>query len=322
MTTKQTEDHYPIKPSRSTASVSSGTLKKPANDDDDNTSCCGSFYSEIWPFQPWFAVEEPSTQRMLDVSATFGPVTSLAFLAKFVTCGYVVATQYMAWTASRYPLFFYAYYTSWSLLFATIYSAFSFMNCMYEVAQPEDGIVRGRAQYTWVVFNLAVFSQFLATVAAFVNWIVVLDAEERPDYLTLATHGFVFLVICVDGFLIGRIPLRWMHIWLSWALMGLFLIWSILHESLGIGNPNDNDKNPETNDDAIYSSLAWNDENGIRKSFIASVLLFLASPILFGILRAISVGQLTPYCWFDYLSDDRRRYLEPDVELGYRRVKS
>ena len=269
---------------------------------------------ECLPCQPWFSVEEPSTERKLDVPATFGPVTALSFLGKVCTCGYIVLTQVMAWEASPYLYFYYAYYTSWSLFFATLYAVFSFLNSMCQIPQPVDGRVQGRGKITWIVFNLAVFGQGLSTL---VYWALVHDYGRQVEYLEVATHGLVFAVVCIDGFVISRIPLRWMHIWLGWTVLGCFLLWTIVHEALGIGNPNEQDNDPETNDDAIYSSLSWNEENARQSAVLAGIMLLVVTPALFCILRSLSVWNACGCCCGGQ-DTDRRRYI-PDPEKGYLR---
>ncbi|KAL7559147.1 hypothetical protein ACA910_010226 [Epithemia clementina (nom. ined.)] len=293
--------------SRGSSQHQHGALQKP------EPTCCQNCCQECIPCQPWFAVEEPSSRKKLDVAASFGPSTGMAFVSKLLTCGYIVATQVMAWMASPYLYFYYAYYTSWALLFATIYALLSIGNTMCEVPQPLDGRVGGRAKFTWIMFNLAIFAQGLATL---VYWSMVHDYSEMPIYLDVATHGIVFVVVAIDGFVISRIPLRWMHLWLSWTVLGIYLIWSYVHEALQIGNPNENDNDPATNDDAIYASLSWKDEDVPQTTVLALALWLVVSPVLFCLLRAVSVWNGN-CCG----NSDRRRYLTDDVEHGYRRVK-
>ena len=83
------------------------------------------------------------------------------------------------------------------------------------------------------------------------------------EYQDIAVHGIVFVVVSVEGFRMNRIPLRWMHLWLCWALTLAYIIWSIIHGPLvlDLGNPNEEDNDPNTNVDAIYADLSWADDD-------------------------------------------------------------
>ena len=284
-------------------------------------TCFQTYFAECFPCQAWFAVEEPSTLKKLDVAATFGPVGFLPIVQKLNTCGYILVTQVQAWLASPNLAFYYAYFTSWAMGLASLYSLLSISNSICALSQPDNGRVQGRGKFTWIVFNLAVFAQSLATV---IYWTLVHDYDEDEiDYLSVATHGLVFLGVCIDGFVFSRIPLRWMHLWLNWILTAIYLGWTIVHNLLEIGNPNENDNDEETNDDAIYSRLSWREDDREGSATLSGLVLLLVTPVLFGLLRTISVYNPC-CCCMD--SDgkgghDRRRYLEADIEQGYRRVK-
>mmetsp|Transcript_23627 Transcript_23627/g.65710 ORF Transcript_23627/g.65710 Transcript_23627/m.65710 type:complete len:280 (+) Transcript_23627:67-906(+) len=269
---------------------------------------CITLCREGYPCQPWYCAEEFTTKKILDIPATFGPGGICAFLFKLVMSTFVVGTQFYAWSKSPDPLFYYAYYTSWALLFATLYATISTYNTI-NLPEQTNGLVQGRTKYTWVVFNIAIFSQCLATI---IFWAIVYDWETPLSYLDVATHGGVFAAILVDGMFVSRIPLRWMHFWLDWGLLALYLIWTVIHGPLvlDLGNPNSMDTDDDTNDDGIYAALSWQEDN--IKSSLTLVLIvgLIVAPVVFGLLRTVSIS----FCGWD-----RRRYLkksDADVELG------
>ena len=278
----------------------------------DRYRCCTCCH-ECVPFQPWFSVEDPATFRKLDIQATFGPYETSDLKAKSVTCGYILLTQILAWTIHPHPDYSYEYYNSWSLLLATIYAILSFSNTLFEIPQPNDDFVRGRALLTWIVFNLAVFSQFLTTVAYLVYMVLLENLDQVPGYLEIATHGLVFVVVCVDGFVINRIPLRWPHLWLNWMLLLGYMVFSVLRHDPDqyVQEQRGYDDDFRNGDDGFHSLVvSWEDEDDMFQSMFMIVGVFVTSPLLFGILRALSVS-------LGACTGDRRRYLVPDVEPGY-----
>ena len=275
----------------------------------DRCRCC-TCCPECLPFQPWFSVEDPATYRKLDIPATFGPNETSAIIAKLFTSGYILLTQAMAWNIQYQPDFSYAYYNSWALLLASIYAVMSFSNSLFEVAQPNDDYVRGRALFTWIVFNLAVFSQFLTSVASLVFMVLLENFAGVPNYFEIATHGLVFLVVCFDGFVISRIPLRWPHLWLNWMLLLVYLVFSVIRHDLHQYRERGYDDDFRDGDDGFYSLVSWEDEDDMFESMVVIVGVFVISPLLFSILRAMSVAS-------GFCCGDRRRYVLPEIEQGY-----
>jgi hypothetical protein len=80
-----------------------------------------------------------------------------------------------------------------------------------------------------------------------------------------------------------------------------YILWTVLHSGLvfGIGNPDCEDEDPETNDDLIYSALDWEEEP--RKTTVTALL------IVFGLSPISHI-----FLWV--LSCCRRRYVQDDVD--------
>ena len=302
-------------------------------------NCC----VELDPFQSWFGVEEFSPKRTLDVPASFTPTGIWVILAKLVCLGYIISTQVLNVVETKQSsLWFYAaYYTHWALAFACLYGMVSVLNSLFPVAQL-TGTTRVplRIRLTWLLFATVLQAQFITTI---VYWTLVFDGGT-PDYMEIAPHGPVFLAVLIDGCHINRIPLRWMHLWLGEITIILFAIWSIIHGPLvldlgkyivrammnihckrsilisfvlslfvysSLGNPNQSsdDGDPDDNDDAIYASLSWKQDDIFYTVIMLVVILGVVDPVLFSILRAYSRSWLLPCC-----GGDRRRYVDHEEE--------
>lgn len=232
-------------------------------DADDTKSCCAlfqAFYNETKPYQPWFLAKEPSTQRLLDIPESFCRRTPLVLVTKFVACAYIVSTQVLAVLATEDIAFFWAYLTTVIGSFSCIYSVISVCNSIIPVSQPDGECVQVRIKFMWIMFVLSVFGQAFITL---LFWSLEYEWGHPVEYLDIARHGIVFVVVFLEGFVVNRIPLRWMHIWLCWALTLAYITWSVLHGPLvfDMGNPLRNDNDPSTNDDALYPALSWDDDD-------------------------------------------------------------
>jgi hypothetical protein len=67
-----------------------------------------------------------------------------------------------------------------------------------------------------------------------------------------------------------------------------YLIWTGFHAASDIGNPATSDNDPATDDDAIYSSLNWN-QRPKGSAILAVILLCVGVPIMFLVLWSISI---------------------------------
>ena len=91
-------------------------------------------------------------------------------------------------------------------------------------------------------------------------------------------HGISWIIIGIDGILISRIPLRMKQLAIC------YLVWSVLHSVLNVGNPWYTNKGEN---DPIYSVVDWKDETGFAIG-LSLGLLFVGVPIAFLLCRAIS----------------------------------
>ncbi|KAL7558916.1 hypothetical protein ACA910_015494 [Epithemia clementina (nom. ined.)] len=281
---------------------------KDKSDDTSKSSCAAVFYDEFQPIQPWFKCKEPSTQQVLDIPKSFGPNSKLDILLKVLACGYIASTQVLALIQTDDIRFFWAYFTVVALALATIYSVTSLFNSLLPPSQPDGGIVQTRVKFTWTIGVLSVFCEALATV---IFWFLVYEWGDTVEYLDISMHGIVFIVVAMEAFVVNRIPLRWMHLWMCWALVLAYVIWSVIQGPLvlDMGNPNEEDNDPSTNDDAIYESLSWDDDDIWSTVILLAIVYFAIVPVVFGILRSFSVWR-----WRCGSFGDRRRYIRTSLD--------
>eukprot|EP00527_Entomoneis_sp_CCMP2396_P001866 CAMPEP_0198154916 /NCGR_PEP_ID=MMETSP1443-20131203/68856_1 /TAXON_ID=186043 /ORGANISM="Entomoneis sp., Strain CCMP2396" /LENGTH=483 /DNA_ID=CAMNT_0043821633 /DNA_START=354 /DNA_END=1806 /DNA_ORIENTATION=- len=259
---------------------------------------CNSFRREFSPCQSWFAVQEGEDDKPLNVADTFGGVDDLKMgLLKLVLTLFVLGTQVYTYVGSDNLYFYYfAYFSSWGMLWSILYMLLSLCNSAFDLPQPQPSfkttdvendndkenlqIISIRAKITWIFATLALLTGSTETI---IYWTLVYEMGNDVSYLDLAPHGLVFLVVTIDAFHLNRIPLRWMHLWMVWGFTLSFICWSFLQGPLAfdIDNPDQEDDDPDTNDDAIYANLSWQSDD-ITKTVIFSLsVTFILQPILF-----------------------------------------
>ena len=194
-------------------------------------------------------------------------------------------------------VFWLAYLSYWSFLAAILYLTLS---CLWIVLVPHPN--NALLKLTWVMYSLAATAQVLVTI---LYWSLDYDPALGIRFGTLSAHGLIMLVVFVDGAIINRVPVRAKHC-LAFSLYGvLFVLWSILHAVLGIGNPYRESGNPNEDDDAIYGVFSWNN-NLVLALILSIVVVVVVSPILFLLVWSLSAYGTGKCCRLD---GSRRRYL-------------
>jgi hypothetical protein len=263
------------------------------------------FRSEINPCQSWFHVQDPVNGRVLDIPATFAPASVNAFLWKVTLLSICVFTLIWCNIHGGDPDFYTAYFTNWGVLWCIMYAFMSVLNTVLasQTEQPAaDKPVGCRIRWTWILLTAATHNTATASI---LYWPVIFDRESHTTYATVAPHGFLTLLVMVDGWYVNRIPLRWMHYFgVALPIDILYAVWSGLHDVLKIGNPDNNDTDPTTNDDAIYETvLEWNHHWTTTLACTVFAMFFIG-PIVFGLLWLLSTGCCCK---------DTRRYVD-DVD--------
>lgn len=223
---------------------------------------------------------------VVDVPRSFSPLGWSVVLWKLVVVGGVeIAALSLGLVGDVRRPFYLAYVTHWALIASMAYSVLSLVNTLRPVTQPltpTPPTPTLRVKSTWVLGTVALHSQFMVTV---MYWTLLYEGGP-VEPVTVFTHGLVAVVVWIDGLVVNRLPIRLRH-WLEWLtpFYTLYLIWTILQSSVGfaIGNPDNTDGDPETNDDAIYSILVWG-EDTTGAIVLTAILLLVAAPIVHIIL--------------------------------------
>jgi hypothetical protein len=171
--------------------------------------------SELVCCQPWFDRTEHAYQRTLDLNESFAPFSLLTVFWKSLVCGTRVATLTCEFLDAKNPIFQLAYMAQWANVTNSLYSVGSVLNTLLAAAatpppQPPDPATAGLLnRFTWVLCELAVH---LGAGATLFFWYVVFDPAVHLELCyALATHGGLWVLILLDGLVVNRIPLRWMH---------------------------------------------------------------------------------------------------------------
>jgi hypothetical protein len=257
-----------------------------ADPDPCGKRCCAE-WSPAYP--GWFSIEEG--EKTLDIPSSFGPTSLLVRVIKFGLMGWTCATLIVKWYDNRdYPAFFLAYLTHWSLIFASVWLITSFINSLLPPSQPiklSDSVSLW-TKYSWLMFEVA--AQF-TLIVTLLYW--TLDYEPGVTVLTYTTifsHGIHMILVWTDGLLINRIPVRWKHVFLHMFLASLYIAWLVIHQLLtDMGVPGEEDNDPETNDDLIYTAVDFTEKTAFSSVLCVLVVLVLV-PLVHWLLWGLSLG--------------------------------
>ena len=286
--------------------------------------CCASFRAELNPCQPWFLVMD-SSGRKIDIPESFAPSGPMTMIGKAITLGVGLATLFVSLAETSSLKFYFAYFTHISLLLTIIYLLLSFVNslCPSRIQQPRERVT-GMAKLTWIFFVMGVHAQFMASLLYWTT--VYVPAETEMTFSAVGSHGVAMFFALMDGLVLNRIPLRLSHWWgMIFPVEVSYLIWTILHWKLGIGNPNEEDENPETNDDAIYSVLTWGGDDRVNSTVLAVLVVFVMGPLVYLYMWCLArypFGFCTQWTRLAYLDSNgktvRSKQAKSDVEMGSR----
>ena len=248
-------------------------------------SCCSRVVEDITgpcACRPSFRAADGN--RIIDVPASFSPRGCFVIVSKAIVLGVAIFTLYFG-LFINFRAFWFAYLTNWNVTVSSVYLLISLFNSIVPVSGPPVGqtIVNIRVKATWILFTVSANMGLVVTIAF---WTMIYDGV--PEIATIFPHGILTLAVLLEGFGINAIPIRLRHyleLVLPFALA--YVLWSYLHSLFGIGNPDNNDEDPETNDDVIYDVLDWKTAPEATAG-VAVILTFVLSPILHVVIWVIS----------------------------------
>lgn len=253
--------------------------------------------------------------KTIDLKLTFKPEPKIACtvvkLALFGVNIYAATSSLLSQEPNATYWFFFL--THWATILAVLYSAFSCM-CMSVFSpirtvtatdndnDPEQATATATTieKITWGLFTTALIMELFITV---LFWVLVYPAEQNTiDFKTLYEHAILLCVVAFDGLFINRLPIRFKQIFLVNTALLSFLVWTIVHSQIeGLGNPGRSDNDPETDDDALYEILSWN-QRPVGALILAALLEFIGIPLFFLICWLFSL--LFPHRYLEAISDN------------------
>jgi len=268
----------------------------------DERECCSNMISRLvaeWRLGMFSTLD--TNDKTVDLVKTFRPEPKLFWgIIKLFILGWNVSTIAISINDSTQSGFWLAYLTHWGVLSMLFYNLNSFL-ALVVVPISQDN-VKVYNQIIWMSYTVAVNMGFIIVI---LYW--TLDYEGGSiTYKNAMIHGILSLLVFLDGAIVNRIPIRFKQI--SWVYLVelIYILWNIIHAFSGIGNPESVDVDPDTDDDAIYGVLNWNERAG--KAVIVIVLVFfLATPLLFLIIWSMSLCFKPRYLdneSYEEISDD------------------
>eukprot|EP00545_Synedropsis_sp_CCMP1620_P013889 CAMPEP_0119017434 /NCGR_PEP_ID=MMETSP1176-20130426/16552_1 /TAXON_ID=265551 /ORGANISM="Synedropsis recta cf, Strain CCMP1620" /LENGTH=339 /DNA_ID=CAMNT_0006971161 /DNA_START=361 /DNA_END=1377 /DNA_ORIENTATION=- len=292
-------------------SSSSNSNKKASSSSSSNNSnkhnmgCCARLWAEFK--HPWFVLTEVNG-RIIDVSRSFAPEPKRWVVAvKLILTVWVYQVLAFDLTVTdnyndgnlRYYLI---YLTHWAFLAALLYFPLSLMVSLFGnkvTSQPpavnDDGTSNALLQQqpsflvrlVWGLFSTTATLQLSVSL---LFWLLEYDRnyDGMPSYSSIMKHGGIMILLLLEGLVVNKIPVRVRHVVIVEVVSLVYLIWTVLHAKLGIGNVFSNGgDDDEVNDDVIYGVINWNDAPLATLMTVAMVLL-VALPILFLLLWTAS----------------------------------
>lgn len=222
--------------------------------------------------------------RLVDLNRTFRPqpligfiITKVVFLAWSLA---IMSTDIITNQEAGAGYFFMAYLTNWGTVGVSLYFVLNISVAMFPIQQANPSIL---VKATWALFSTIAPCELLITL---LYWTLVFGGDGFR-YLDFMAHGGLMILVWIDGFLINRIPIRVKHIFFFYFFAILYGIWSGIHAAVDMGNPRSNKNDLDSDDDAIYSTLNWN-ERPIATLIVFLLVCLIVIPLLFFFAWSVS----------------------------------
>jgi hypothetical protein len=239
----------------------------------ENLGCYGRFQAD---FQLNFFQTTDANGKILNLERSFcvSDRTLWVLLPKLAFFALTVADVITGLATTKYPGFWMAYLSNWSLVYATIYISLSFF-----VSLGLSSLLF--IKLTWTMFSITIVHQILVM---FLFWFLEYDSDYDLDYYTIMTHGGVALCVVLDGLIVNRTPVRIKHWFPTFAMSFLYTIWNVIHSYVI-------EENPWIDDDDqiyIYSALNWRDDFG-QTAMTIGIVILLVSPLFHLLIWRLSL---------------------------------
>lgn len=216
----------------------------------------------------------------IDVKRTF--ISDLPYLITIFTrlglFGWSAGSILLGAFTDNDEYFYLAYLTNCTAVISLAYQMLAVIVSIFPgfVTQPQKlkespaGIIKAM----WLLYSIAAPAE---TAITFLFWTFDYSlAEDGPvNYCMVFEHGILASLVLLDGNLIGRIPLRWVHCPCVMAYMATYFLWNIIFTRFFVG------------DSPIYDILDWKN-NFIFSAFLVFLIIAIVTPISFMFCLLIS----------------------------------
>lgn len=285
------------------------------NKDDGSMDGTTRYYKELTEqFDP-FHIQEIDG-KYVDVRDTFTPRPKWWTVPlKLIILIWTTTVFVDGFMATGPSFFYFATFAHLSLVVTLAYLICSFLcNILRSPSKTTDQYSDGKdffpsvwLQLTWVLFAIAAPSQVLS---ALIFWCTEFPFQTFDLQGSLILYGTIWILLLAEGFWVNRVPLRVNHQWYFLGFYFLFLLWSLIHSYLGIGNP------LEVND-VLYPFLQWNESPWFTVLY-SMISLLIVAPLVFWFVWKLSLWS-SPLIFQGlnrrYLSLDDSELVDMYVEL-------
>lgn len=181
-----------------------------------------------------------------------------------------------------YPLHVWLFISNWSAFLSALYLLLSAIASLrFQPAEDEGGTASLNVKVLWALFSVAATSQGFICFGYWTNPDFG-DGSVVTVVRRIAVHGGGFAVLCVEGFVLNKVPVRIKHIVFVYVLFAVYLIWTIIHAFTNIGNPHGIDGT------LLYENLDWRGRPGMTTGYLVLSWLVL-TPMLHWLLWIASL---------------------------------
>ena len=240
---------------------------------DEAPPTCWSRFRGEWKLR-FFELSEMD-DAMIDVRRSFAPPPFLrSFFLKAIITGWALAILVTDITSGDWnPISsYFIYFSHWSLAITIMYLLVSLTNTIIGVPEqrPYEDVPSFMVRFAWGLYPTAAVSQMTTTI---IFWVLQFNPNEPVTYKMVMKHGGLMLLVLLEGRFVNRIPVRQKHLLFPMVFMSLYVVWTVIHDVLNLGNP-------YSDSNATYEALDWN--KSLIQSIVSSVILvFGVTPFLF-----------------------------------------
>jgi len=241
---------------------------------------------------PFFSLEE-SHDKVIDIKASFvpGPIWCTG-LIRIMFFFFAFGSTAYSFITNESKLFWFGYLTHWSAFYTITYMGLIMICTFYPslVPQPEEGsrpnfLIR----FLWVMYSVATVHEICITL---LYWTLVYDGNLL--YQSVVLHGVFVPLLLVDGFVLGKIPVRFKHVLFGQIAGLIWMIWSVVHSLTDFGISEED--RSDGDGDPLYDTLNWQD-NTLSSTIIAGLVIFVLFPFVHWIVLLLSL--YSPCCMYE-----------------------